>query len=58
MKITTSSYVVGLVMVWEVFLSNNITKDWMDFLLLLRRVSQDTSYVLVHGYSCDLGLLQ
>jgi len=37
----------------------NITKDCMGFLSLLRRVSQDTSCVLVHGYSsCDLGLLK
>ena len=37
----------------------NIAKDWLGFLPLLRRVSQDTSCVLVHGYSsCDLGLLQ
>ena len=29
---------------------------WLGFLPLLRRVSQDTSYVLVHGVSsCDLG---
>jgi hypothetical protein len=35
----------------------NIAKDWLGFLPLLRRVSQDTSCVLVHGYSsCDLGL--
>ena len=46
-------------MVWEVFLLRNIEKDWLGFLPLLRRVSQDTSCVLVHGYSsCDLGLLQ
>jgi hypothetical protein len=46
-------------MVWEVFLLKNIAKDWLGFLPLLRRVSQDTSCVLVHGYSsCDLGLLQ
>jgi hypothetical protein len=37
----------------------NIAKDWLGFLPLLRRVSQDTSCVLVHGYSsCDLGLMQ
>ena len=30
-----------------------------EFCSLLRRVSQDTSCVLVHGYyCCDLGLLQ
>jgi hypothetical protein len=34
----------------------NIAKDWLGFLPLLRRVSQDTSCVLVHGISsCDLG---
>jgi hypothetical protein len=59
MKITTPSCVLVLVMVWEFFLLKNIAKDWMGFLPLLRRVSQDTSCVLVHGYSsCDLGLLQ
>jgi hypothetical protein len=43
-------------MVVEVFLLKNITKDWLGFLPLLRRVSQDTSCVLVHGVSsCDLG---
>jgi hypothetical protein len=43
-------------MVVEVFLLKNIKKDWLGFLPLLRRVSQDTSCVLVHGvYSCDLG---
>jgi hypothetical protein len=47
-------------MVWEVFLFKNIEKDWLGFLpLQLRRVSQDTSCVLMHGYSsCDIGLLQ
>jgi hypothetical protein len=41
--------------VWEVFLLKNIEKDWLGFLPLLRRVSQDTSSVLVHGISsCDL----
>jgi hypothetical protein len=40
----------------KVFLLNNIAKDWFGFLPLLRRVSQDTSCVLVHGVSsCDLG---
>jgi hypothetical protein len=59
MKITTPSCVLGLVMVWEVFVLKNITKAWQGFVPLLRRVSQDTSSVLVHGYSsCDLGLLQ
>ena len=63
MKITKPFCVLGLVMVWEVFLLRNISKDWLGFLPLLRRVSQDiycvTSCVLVHGYSsCDLGLLQ
>jgi hypothetical protein len=59
MKITAPSCVLGLVMVWEVFLLKNIAKDWLGFLPLLRRVSQDTSCVLVHGYSsCDLGLMQ
>jgi hypothetical protein len=59
MIIATPSCVLGLVMVWEVFLLRNIEKDWLGFLPLLRRVSQDTSCVLVHGYSsCDLGLLQ
>jgi hypothetical protein len=34
-------------------------KDWLGFLPLLIRVSQDTSCVLMQGYSsCDLGLLQ
>jgi hypothetical protein len=61
MRIAAPSCVLGLVMVWEVFLLRNIAKDWLGFLPLLRRVSQDTSCVLVHGYSsCDLvfGLLQ
>jgi hypothetical protein len=59
MKITAPSCVLVLVMVWEVFLLKNIAKDWMGFLPLVRRVSRDTSCVLVHGYSsCDLGLLQ
>jgi hypothetical protein len=59
MRITTPSCVLALVMVWEVFLLKNIAKDWVGFLPLFRRVSQDTSCVLVHGYSsCDLGLLQ
>jgi hypothetical protein len=40
----------------EVFLLKNIAKDWLGFLPLLRRVSQDTSCVLVHGVSsCDIG---
>jgi hypothetical protein len=39
----------------EVFLLKNIANDWLSFLPLLRRVSQDTSCVLVHGVSsCDL----
>ena len=43
-------------MVWEVFLLKNIEKDWLSFLPLFRRVSQDTSCVLVHGISFgDLG---
>jgi hypothetical protein len=59
MRIAAPSFVLVLVMVWEVFLLRNIAKDWLGFLPLLRRVSQDTSCVLVHGYSsCDLGLLQ
>jgi hypothetical protein len=59
MRIIAPSCVLVLVMVWEVFLLKNIAKDWLGFLPLLRRVSQDTSCVLVHGYSsCDLGLLQ
>jgi hypothetical protein len=59
MRIATPSCVLVLVMVWEVFLLRNIAKDWLGFLPLLRRVSQDTSCVLVHGSSsCDLGLLQ
>jgi hypothetical protein len=34
----------------------NIEKDWLGFLPLLRRVSQDISCVLVYGISsCDLG---
>ena len=28
---------------------------WLGFLPLLRRVSEDTFCVLVHGASCDLG---
>jgi hypothetical protein len=40
----------------KVFLLKNIATNWLDFLPLLRRVSQDTSSVLVHGVSsCDLG---
>jgi hypothetical protein len=40
----------------EVFLLTNIEKDWRGFLPFLRRVSHDTSCVLVHGVSsCDLG---
>jgi hypothetical protein len=59
MRIAAPSYVLVLVMVWEVFLLRNIEKDWLGFLPLLRRVSQDTSCVLVHGSSsCDLGSLQ
>ena len=43
-------------MVVEVFLLKNIEKNWLGFLPFLRRVSQYTSCVLVHGvYSCDLG---
>ena len=43
-------------LVVEVFLLKNIAKDWLGFLPLLRRVSQDTSCVFVHGVSsCDLG---
>jgi hypothetical protein len=39
-----------------VFLLKKIAKDWLGCLPLLRRVSQDTSCVLVHGVSsCDLG---
>ena len=38
-------------MVVEVFLLNNIEKNWLGFLPLLRSVSQDTSCVLVHGVS-------
>jgi hypothetical protein len=46
-------------MVWEVFFLENIEKDWLGFLPLLRRVSWDTSCVPVHGYSsCDLDFLQ
>jgi hypothetical protein len=45
-------------MVWEVFLLNNIENHWLVFIPLLRRVSQDTSCVLVHGYSAfDLHLM-
>jgi hypothetical protein len=59
MIIATPSYVLGLVMVWEFFLLRNIENDWLGFLHLLRRFSEDTLCVLVHGYSsCDLGLLQ
>jgi hypothetical protein len=43
-------------MVWEVFLLKNIAKDWLGFIPLLRRVSHDTSFVLMHGISfCDIG---
>jgi hypothetical protein len=43
-------------MVVKVFLLKNIAKDWLGFRPLLRRVSQDTSCVLVHGVSsCDFG---
>jgi hypothetical protein len=50
--------VLGLVMVVGGFSLENIAKNWLGFLPLLRRVFQDTSCVLVHGYSsCDLGLL-
>jgi hypothetical protein len=43
-------------MVVEVFFLKNIEKYWLGCLPLLRRVSQDTSCVLVHGVSsCDLG---
>ena len=39
----------------EVFLLKNIAKDSLGFIPLLRRVSQDTFCVLVHGISsCDL----
>jgi hypothetical protein len=42
-------------MVVKVFLLKNIAKGWLGFLPLCRRVSQDTSCVLVHGVSsCDL----
>jgi hypothetical protein len=58
MRITAPSCVLGLVMAGGSSLEN-IAKDWLGFLPLLRRVSQDTSCVLVHGYSsCDLGLMQ
>jgi hypothetical protein len=40
----------------EVFLLKNTEKGWLGFLPFLRRVSQDTSCVLLHGVSsCDLG---
>ena len=40
----------------KVFLLNNIAKDWLGFLPLLRRVSQDICCVLVYCVSsCDLG---
>ena len=43
-------------MVVEVFLLKNVANDWLGFLPLLGRVSQNTSCVLVHGVSsCDLG---
>jgi hypothetical protein len=46
-------------MVWEVFLLKNISKDWLGFLPLLRRVSHDTSCVIVHGvFSLRSWLLQ
>jgi hypothetical protein len=51
-----STLLCAMFMVVEVFLLKNIAKDWLGFLPLLRRVSQDTSCVLVHGVSpCDLG---
>jgi hypothetical protein len=59
MRIAAPSCVLVLVMVWEVFLLRNTAKDSLGFLPLLRRDSQDTSCVLVHGYSsCDFGLSQ
>jgi hypothetical protein len=43
-------------MVVKVFLLKIIVKDWLGFFPLLRRVSEDTACVLVHGVSsCDLG---
>jgi hypothetical protein len=40
----------------EIFLLKNIAKDWLGFLPLLRRVSHDIYYVLLHGVSsCDIG---
>jgi hypothetical protein len=40
----------------KVFLLKIIEMDLVGFSSLLRRVSQDTFCVLVHGfYSCDLG---
>jgi hypothetical protein len=49
------SCVLEIILV-EVFLLNNIANNLAGFSPLLRRVSRDTSYVLVHGVSsCDLG---
>jgi hypothetical protein len=43
-------------MVWEIFLLKDIAKDSLGFLPFLRRFSQDTSSVLVHGVSsCVIG---
>jgi hypothetical protein len=43
---------------WGIF-SKEYNKGLLGFILFCRRVSQDISYVIVHGYSsCDLGLLQ
>jgi hypothetical protein len=40
----------------KVYHLKNITKVWLCFLPLLRRVSEDTSCVLLHGVSsCDIG---
>jgi hypothetical protein len=43
-------------MVVDLFILKNIEKYLLGFRPLLRRVSRDTSCVLVHGVSsCDLG---
>jgi hypothetical protein len=44
-------FVCYLFMVVDFFLLKNIVKYWLGFLPLLRRVSHDTSCVLVHGVS-------
>jgi hypothetical protein len=48
--------VLGLLVGEGISLEDYSKGFWLGFLPLLRRVSQDTSCVLVHGVSsCDLG---